>query len=180
MSQDVMQLVLKNFDVDAFLHTEYVEAGQTEKTLFPQGEMRIETIKDFEIVKPRMFKDENGEQFLVSPKLKLKMLVTDEGIRDQLNAKEGKDLIFYYAINIQLNENGQIDWGPNANLDLARLRAALGQNIEGIVWGFNQLKNCQPFYVAIAHQTRMNQPDGALFEKVTAWYAERREEAAAA
>jgi hypothetical protein len=171
-----MQEVLRFFDADAFLTTEYLDAFDTTRTLMPQGEILIKTIVDLEIIKPRLWTNpETREQRWMEPSLKLKMLIEDEGIRTVVNAREGRDLFFTYLLNLQLNHVGMLDNGPNRNLELGQLREAVGQNTPGVHWAFANLKNCIPFYVHNKHI----QKDDKVYEKITSFYPVPEQSAAA-
>jgi hypothetical protein len=164
----VMQQVLSQFDPDRFLLAEYTEALETDRTLIPQGEVKIDTIRDFEIIKPRLWKNpQTQEQVWLSPQLRLHMLITDQGVLDQLNAKRDEH-IWRYQMNLDINENQQLDYGPNRNLQLGRLRAAIGQNVAGIPWSVMQLKNCPSFGVTVVHKQRKDSEEKD--ENISKWY----------
>lgn len=49
--------------------------------------------------------------------------------------------------------------GNGKNIDLGRLRAALGQNTPGQPWSFSQLPGAGPVKVTIVHQANKQNPD---------------------
>jgi hypothetical protein len=145
--RESMNLVLENFDADAFLHIEYDRATETARTLLPPGWVKIK-IKNFSIEKPKLVdsKKEPGVKNWTSPQLKLECLVMDEGLREQLNIPEGQEMKCYPRVYLDLDPStGALDMGPNRNIMLGQLRAALGQNEPGVHWNLGMLRDSGEF-----------------------------------
>ena len=165
--QSTMDAVLRSFDTDAFLGLEYNEATETSRTLMRQGWVPVSTIEDFEISPPKAWTDpKTNQQHMMSPVLKLKTVITDEDIRNELNVADDRPLYFTIQIFLDLNEQGQLDFGTNRNILLGQLREAIDQNTPGEPWSFFMLRGCRGFHAKVAHKASKNNPD-AVFEQVT-------------
>lgn len=165
--QSNMDAVLRAFNTDAFLGLEYNEATETSRTLMRQGWIPINTIENFEIIPPKAWTDpKTNEQVMMSPVLKLKTVITDEGIREELNIAADRPCYFTIQVFLDLNEQGQLDMGTNRNILLGQLREALGQNTPGEAWSFHMLRGCRDFHAKVVYKASKNNPD-AVFEQVT-------------
>lgn len=82
----------------------------------------------------------NGKPWL---RLNLKITIPDANLKAQLKrAPTDPDPVVYYGFFIDLNEQGKTDWRPQRNINLAKVRAAVGQNKAG-AWNFMMLAGQQ-------------------------------------
>lgn len=166
--EEARQRVLQHFDADSFMLAEYEEATETNRTLLPEGSVKIDLIKDFELIKPKLFTDPGSkEQFWLRPTLRLHLVITDQGLLEMIGCRTS-EYVWRYGMKLDINENGKLDMGPNRNLDLGKLRAAIGQNIPGIPWNLLMLKNQGPLGVTIQH--RLLEGRDEPFENISKWY----------
>lgn len=70
-----------------------------------------------------------------------------------------------YSIMLDLNEAGKLDWRPQRNVHLGKLRDAVGQNRPG-PWSFGQLRG-QPIKVKVKQKPNENDPLSPYSEVVS-------------
>ena len=116
------------FDVNQFLSTK-VEAEMDDSfTPVPEGEYRV-SIDDID-AKAGTAADRN------SVMLTLKLKVHDEEIAKLM----GRDpYIWNYLIFLDVDENWQLTYGANQNIQLGQIRAALGMNKANVPFSLGDL-----------------------------------------
>ena len=107
------------FDPDTFLQTETSETGDTEYTPIPEGEY-TGVIKEIK----------SGVTSNGSPFLNVLWTIDDQEVKDFTGMPEPT---CRQTLWLDVNENGSLEFGPNKNIGLNRLRSALGQN-DGKPW----------------------------------------------
>src|SRR3990172_1209414 len=149
---------MARFDKEAFLQAEYEEAPDTDRTLFPVGEFVAQAIEEFLIIEPKPFVNEKtGVQQDGSPQLQLKLLLREDHairIREQFGYDADRPVYFTTRIYLDINpESGWLEFGPNKNIDLGKIRKALGQNEPGVRWAFTHLKSAGPLAFTVKHES---------------------------
>lgn len=161
------------FDANQFLQAEYVEALDTERTLFPQGECVGQKIEDFKIIEPKAFQDKDGNTKMGSPQLELKILIREDHatrIRSELGYPEDRPVYFNYRTFLEINEQtGWLEFGPNKNIALGQIRAALGQNEAGVPWSFAHLRGAGPLAFTVKHEEWESNGKKGTSERVSKW-----------
>src|SRR5882762_3929771 len=117
------------FDPDAFMETTIDQPLETERKLVPAGEYTL-MIDDFTSAAFRTSdfeykKGPNAGQPGSMTVFNIPMVVQD----DKINALFNRDkvLVFKECI-LDFQDDGQLAWGVNQNVDLGQVRNAVGQN----------------------------------------------------
>lgn len=143
-----------NTTVDAVLSTEYVNlpVGDYVGVIGPIGP---DNFKSFDIKR-----GENAGK--KAYRLDLEILIDDpEGkLREELGGRPPK---VFDGIMLDLKADGSLEFGKGRNVQLGKLRDALGQNKAG-PWSFGMMAS-QPVKVSIVHDTY----DGKTSAKVKAY-----------
>lgn len=93
-----------------------------------------------------------------APLLRLDCIMQDAGNGAAEKARLGRDkLTVRCDIMIDLNAQGQFDFGPNKNVKLGQLRAALKQNVPG--WTPRSLVGAGPFVGKVTHRADKKNPE---------------------
>lgn len=146
------------FDPDLFLSTSVSGALDTRYMPVPQGEYAaiIEEVKAR--IQPGQG-DNAGKEFLIFDVL---WLIDDQKVRDAT----GRDKVTVrQSLFIDRTPDGSIDISKGKNIQLGKLREALGQNTPG-AWAPSMLKG-QVARVKIGHKPDTKNP-GDVFDNVTA------------
>lgn len=164
------------FNVDEFLQQDYEEALDTDRTLFPVGDW-VGKITEAKVKKGAEYKDdETGEIKEGSPRLELTIDLCEEHaerIRKEFNYDADRPVQFRTNFYLDVEDN-RLEFGPNKNLQLGKIRAALGQNQPGVRWGLRNLKDSSNLIgFTIRHEEWENKVNGrkGTIERVTAWTA---------
>jgi len=165
---------MARFDKEAFLQAEYTDALDTERTLFPMGEYVAEQIESFEIVDPKPFVDEKtGAQKDGSPQLSLRLLVREDHavrVREQFGYPADRPVYCSTRFFLDIDqETGWLEFGPNKNIDLGKIRAALGQNDPGVRWSFTNLKGAGPIAFVVKHEKWEKNGKEGTSERISGW-----------
>lgn len=155
MSQDT-------FDADAFMQQTIDAPLATEFLLCPTGTYKA-MIDDFtsealEAVDFEYKKGDRAGQPGQFTKFKCPFVIDDAAAQ----AKLGKDkVVVSKEMILDRDDIGQLDFGVNRNVDLGRIRNAVGQNNPG-PWAIGQLRGAGPLYVKVIHET-IKRKDGTKF-----------------
>ena len=136
---------MSEFDAESFMGREVNEHSETTYVPIPEGEYTALV----ERVTPR------GTTRNGSVILDVHWAVDDEGVRE---ATGMDNPIARQTLFIDL-ENGAIAFGKNKNVQLGRLRAALGQNQDGMSWSPMMLVGAGPATVKIEQRVSDDDPD---------------------
>lgn len=154
---------MNDFDPDAFMSQTIDQPLETERTLIPVGEFRMSigdfTRDAFETIEFEYKRGPNAGEQGHFTKFNCPILIDDDGVR-KATGLERPQIIF--SCNLDLDENGQLLWGPNKNIDLGKLRHATGQNNPG-PWSVGQLRGAGPFMGKVAHREGKRK-DGTNFK----------------
>lgn len=138
------------FDPDMFMNTETTDANDTHFVPVPVGEYPG-VIK---AVKPRTAGDK--------PVLEVTWGVDDAGVREVTGLE---DPTVRQTVWLDLTPSGHLDFGKGKNVQLGKLREALGQNVPGQRWAPGMLVG-QPGLISISH--RDGKEPGEVFADVKA------------
>lgn len=111
---------MSTFNPDSFLNTETTEANDTRYAPIPEGEFSA-CVKD---IKPRT--TNSGKAVL-----DVSWIIDDAGVAEATGMKENTAR---QSIFLDLTEQGGLDNGKGKNIQLGKLRDALGQNASGKAW----------------------------------------------
>lgn len=152
------------FDPNAFMNTP-ADPLPTAYEVIPEGEYQMILDSDpkmLEVRKVEGVSSKSGDPYLFY-QIELSCLVLDEKVK----AKLGRDKVTArMRINLDLDDNGKLNAGPNKNVALGQLREALGQNKTG--WTPQQLLGAGPFIGRIKHQASRTNPEVKFAEVVKA------------
>jgi hypothetical protein len=145
------------FNADEFLNMMHEEALDTERTLFPQGEVVAASIETLKVIPPKPFEDKaTGEQKLGSPQVEIHFNIREdhaERIRAELGYASDKPVRFIWRGYLDVNETtGHLEFGPNKNIFIGQLRAAAGQNEPGVPWAFAHLREARNIAFTVKHE----------------------------
>lgn len=59
---------------------------------------------------------------------------------------------------LDMTPEGDLDFGPNKNVDLGRVREAVGQNQEGVSWNLTRLNGAGPVRITLTHRLDKDDP----------------------
>lgn len=135
----------QEFDVNAFLNETIDATLDTEIIPIPEGEHmgQIGTGEKDVNVATGVSTKNNKPWMRVDIRVKL----TDPNLAAQLQREE---VNARYSVMIDLDDQGKFDTRPQRNVNIGKLRDAVGQNRPG-PWNFSMLKG-QPIKVKIKHR----------------------------
>jgi len=150
------------FDPDAFMNETVDMPFETERTLVPEGEYRM-AVDDFtsDAIQKIDFTYKKGEragQAGSMTKFNCPIVILDDKVAHDLQLEK---VVIYWGINVDLDDNGKLEWGKNKNIALGQLRAACGQNQAG-PWSPGQLRASKPFMGKVIHRT-IKRDDGTSY-----------------
>jgi hypothetical protein len=125
------------FNPEVFLNMAHQEANSTELLPVPDGDYVAvsEPVTDKNFV---VFKYKNGDKAgQDGVMLKLTWAVNDEG--GALKAMLGREPKVSQTFSLDIKADGGLEFGKGRNVELGRLREALGQNGNGQPWAFSML-----------------------------------------
>lgn len=155
-----------SFDPNEFMQQTVdtpIDGLQTDLKLCPEGEYKA-MIDDFDGNAFERFeftyqKGPNAGMPGSMTKLNLPFKITDDP-----RVKEALDrdsTVVRKPITLDFDSNGRLDFGINRNLELNRVRVAVGQNAPG-PWNFPQLRGAGPVMIRVVHR-RGKRKDGTDF-----------------
>ena len=142
---------MSTFDPNTFMQQNVDQPLETEFVLVPAGEY-VATIDDFtnEAFERIDFDYKKGPRAGTPgtmTKLTLPFIIQDENVKAEM--ARDKVVVFKQLI-LDLDESGGLDFGKNRNIDLGRIRAAVGQNDPG-PWSISKLRGAGPVMVKVVH-----------------------------
>ncbi len=117
---------MSSFNPDTFLNTEFTESFDTTKIPCPEGEFQA-MLKDFKV------RVTTTGQVVMD----VFWIVMDEEAQEATGQAEP---MVRQSIWLDVLDSGALDGGKGKNVDLGKLRDALGQNQKGQLWTPGQLK----------------------------------------
>ncbi len=159
-----------SFDPDTFM-SQTVDAPQGDTTIkqVPPGEYlamidSIDSAKHFghgTVNKPES--KNHGNTWAV---FRPSFILQDAAVQAEMERE--KVTVGHKGMFLDLDGNGNIDFGKGKNVDLNRLREAVGQNKAG-PWGFANLSGAGPVMVKVTHEVNKDTGDAyARVSRVTA------------
>lgn len=112
------------FNPEAFEQTIIDQENQTSFIPVPEGDYQA-YIEDY------AFRTFTNEDQSIQVVLNVDWVIPDEALAEQLGFDEVK---VPQRVYLDLDDNGQLEFGTNKNVGLGRLRAALGLNKPGFQW----------------------------------------------
>jgi len=127
---------MSNFSADAFMGTEVEGVGETEYTPIPEDEYTalIKEVKADTTPKGNPF-------------LELIWIIDSQPVRDLIGMEEPT---VRQTLWLDISDMGSLEFGKNKNIQLNKVRAALGQN-DGKPWSPNMMRG-QVAKVLIKHR----------------------------
>lgn len=146
------------FDVNQFLSgsTDAPMATRPEKPKEGTYLARVSQVENPDEVGTKWIQPPEGNRTWI--KLSIPFDVYDPTLLESMGRKQPIKVWSDWRLDIDENSGGAAT-GAGKNIDLGRLRAALGQNSPGVPWTFNQLFGAGPVKVKIVHQTNKQNPD---------------------
>lgn len=147
------------FDPAAFENMVVEEANETESTPVPEGDY----LGLIDKVSVRGQEIKNGSRAGETvPILDVVYALNDDDgkLAKQLNRDK---ITVRQQIWLDLNENSALAFGPNQNVQLGRLRDAVGLNKTGKPFTFKQLEGQGPLAIYVTNRTL---DDGRVFDEV--------------
>ena len=132
-----------SFDPNIFIEQSFSEANSTKAEPCPAGEFPA-LVKSINIRQWSSKKDPSQSGLA----LDLIWTVEDEGVKQQLDRTE---VTVKQGIMLDLTDAGQLDMGKGKNTGLGRLREAVGLNVPGQAFSFNQLVG-QMAKIVVSHR----------------------------
>jgi hypothetical protein len=142
---------MPNFDPDLFMNQTIDAPLETEFKMVPAGEYPA-MIGDFdsgafEVIDFEYKKGARAGQPGQMTKFTIPFVINDDAVK----AEMGRDQVVVTSqLILDIDDNGGIDFGPNKNVPLGRIRDAVGQNGSG-AWTISNLRGAGPVMVKIDH-----------------------------
>lgn len=138
------------FDPETFMHTEVSGEMETKYTPVPEAdyESSIDTIDIRKITTDR------GAAIV----LDVNHLINDSALAEKMGMER---LTVRQGIFLDVEPDGRIALGPNKNVKLGRLRAAIGQNKAG-AWNFAMLEGAGPLMISVSIDGDYNRVDRTM------------------
>jgi hypothetical protein len=152
------------FDPETFMNQIIDEPLETEFVTVDPGEY-VATIDDFtsEAFEQIHFEYKKGARAGtpgIMTKLTLPFVIQDDAVKQLL---EMEKVVVRKQLILDLQDNGDLDWGTNKNIDLGRIRAAVGQNDPG-PWSISKLRGAGPVMVKVT-KVPFERKDGSKGER---------------
>lgn len=146
------------FDVNQFLNTSIEAAHEVDFTNVPDGEYRV----NIDGIDAKAGKSE-GDQNSVMLTLKLKF--HDAAIAELMNRDP---YIWNYIVFVECDQNYQVLYGKNQNIELGRVRAATNTNNPNKKFSFSMLENTPDLIIKVQNKKDKNDKERA---NIVAWAA---------
>jgi hypothetical protein len=151
------------FDPETFMNQTLDAPLEIERTLIPEGEYRM-SVDDFtsDAFETYEFTYKRGPRSGSEGSMttfNCPIVVDDDKLKAELQTE--KPMVFYRC-TLDFNDDGSLATGPNKNIDLGKLRHAVGQNQQGN-WSINMLRGAGPFMGKVQHR-QGKRKDGTPFK----------------
>ena len=134
------------FDPEELLNAQASDANQTRMDPVPEGEYQA-IIEDVQASKI-------GDKEI--PVLNVRWKIEDPELAQRLNRQEVQ---VRQTVFLDIDESGSLATGANKNIQLGRLREAVGQNKKGQPWSPRNLIGAGPALVSVTHRQDKNDPE---------------------
>lgn len=148
-----------SFDPAAFMNTPS-DPLPTQYEVVPEGEFKMLLDSDpkmLEVRKVEGVSQKTGNPYLFY-QLELNCIILDDAVKAKLGREKVTSRM---RINLDFDDQGRLQTGPNKNVALGQLREALGQNKPG--WTPQALLGAGPFIGRVKHTSGK---DGATYADV--------------
>ena len=137
------------FDPAAFMSSA-VDPMATQMEVVPEGDFKFTIDTDPKQLNPKNLKGTstrtgNDYDFW---QIELNCHLLDDAVKQKLGREK---VLVRLRLNLDLDESGRLEVGPNKNVGLGQLRDALGQNAPG--WTPQKLLGAGPFIGKVKHTT---------------------------
>lgn len=151
------------FDPEEFMNATVDQPLDAERTLVPEGEFKM-TIDDFNTDAFETFaftykKGPHAGEEGAMHKFTCPIVINDDTVAAKLGVDKPR---VYVQCTLDMDDQGQLLFGPNKNIELGKLRNAVNQNQPG-PWAIGKLRGAGPFMGKIAHRTGKRK-DGTPFK----------------
>lgn len=133
---------MSTFSPESFMNSQFTDANETTFKAVPEGEYQAVINK----VEAATWQSKDGTKSGL--KLDLDWIVDDESVRQSTGMAEPH---VKQSIMLDLTESGALAVGTNKNVNLGRLREAVGQNASGRPWSPPMLQG-QVARISVKHR----------------------------
>lgn len=147
------------FDANQFLSSSYEASNETEFTNVPDGEYKVSF--DGVDAKPGKGNDDGQNSVMLTLKLKFH----DEKIAELMNRDP---YVWNYLTFIEVDQNWQVLYGKNQNVELGRIRAATGMNNPNKKFQLGDLAHAPDVIIKVMGKKDKNDKERA---NIVAWAA---------
>lgn len=148
-------------DSSSFMLQQSTEAEAMENAVIDEGDY------------PALVKDAKSDIVNGSRCLRVSFLIVDEEVGKALCSDQVLVERLYW---LDVNDDGEVVWGVNRNVELMWLRIAVGQDIEDKLWTPDMLVGAGPVGVTVAHRYDVETGEGPCAQVIAvtkAWPAYR-------
>lgn len=149
---------MSEFNVESFLATDFTGSNATEYVPIPEGVFPAK-ITNFE---GKMTRGKPEENKAPRPYVLVEWEIDDEDVRKETGQDSPKTR---QTLWLDLDSTGGLDMGKGKNVQLGRLRDAVGQNDPSRPWQFAMLLD-QMAQVEIKHRMGEGDFEGQIFSEV--------------
>ncbi len=145
------------FDINDFMQGQVAEPMATAPENVPEGtfKARIAEIESPDEIATKWIMAPRGN--MTWPKLTIPFVILDEAVMKQMGRT--KPPVVRSDFRLDVVEGGSsLLTGPGKNVDLGKLRAALGLNQPGVPFTWTQLPGAGPVMVTVKHQENAREP----------------------
>jgi|SRR5215471_458835 len=157
---------MSNFDPAAFLTSTVDQPLETERTLCPPGEYKMyvddftqEALEEIEFTYKKDGRGHSAGDKGVMHVFNCPIVIDDDAVKQKMDMDR---VVVFKRMILDLDDNGQLAWGKNKNIDLGQLRHATGQNAAG-PWSIGNLRGAGPFMGRVDSKSG-ERKDGSRFE----------------
>ena len=134
---------MTSFDKETFMNAEVTGAMETNYTPVPEGEWQG-YVKDLDL------REVNDQ-----PVLDLIWAIVDDRVKEQLGIDEPT---VRQTLFLDVDANGALQFGPNKNVALGRVREVANLNDPEAAFNFRMLQGIGPFNLKIGHRVDKRDP----------------------
>jgi hypothetical protein len=152
-----------DFNPEDFMNQTVDQPLDFERTMVPEGEFKGSvgdfTSEAFETITFTYKRGPNAGQEGAMHKFTCPIIIDDPQVAAKMQQETPR---VYMNCTLDFDDQGKLEFGPNKNIDLGKLRHAVGQNNAG-PWSISMLRGAGPFMVKIQHRTGKRK-DGTEFK----------------
>lgn len=154
---------MSDFDPDEFMNSTIDQPLETERTLCPEGEYKAMiddfTRDAFETFEFEYKRGPNAGQPGSMTNFSIPFVIDDDKVKQSM---EMDKVVVFKRVVLDFADGGKaLAWGKNKNIELGKIRKAVGQNNPG-PWSPAMLRNAGPLMVKVVHR-KGKRKDGSDF-----------------